>query len=72
MTPEELIAYFKDKELPAKLSLPGQTIANCRTYVDANILRIKEGVLLIASVSFNHLVRLKEALQLEGQSSALS
>ncbi|MGN6438394.1 MAG: DUF6965 family protein [Agriterribacter sp.] len=63
MTPEELIAYFKGRDLPATLSLQGQTIANCSTYVKANTLRLEEGVPLIKKTAADALERFKEVLE---------
>lgn len=66
---EDIKTYFKDRALPATLSMPGSTITNVKNFVSTQLHRIENGVPVIANVSFNHLVRLMAALQSEGQSS---
>jgi len=63
MTPEEIIEYFRNKELPATLESKGGKINNCKTFVETQVHRIKNGAPLIQRVSFDHLVRFKEELE---------
>lgn len=51
MTAAELIDYFENKKLPKTEQLKGCIITNCESFVQTNVLRIKEGAPILKSTS---------------------
>lgn len=58
----EIYNWFQEREIPKRVEMQGQTIADTKKYLETQFIRMEHGSAVIQQASYNVLVRLREAV----------